>query len=187
MKYFYILFLLVFLSACSTQSTDQTKRYYDLKNFIDAQIKVLNQQKPTVSKLMMADGKSEQKQMIVSDWAKELELFRQLDLNKQAYILSYETTRPDSMTYEYTLKKTEKAPVQFLKIKLNEKKQVIDIEALVKTKNQLYDSEKELALSCAANKKGTWAIENYSVKGQQHLTMTDKKAFEIVGKVLAAK
>ncbi len=184
MKYYYALFFLIFLSACNTQQqTNQPKRYYDLNNFIDSQIKLLNQQKPTVSKLMMADGQSEQKQMIVSDWAKELELFRQLDLNKQAYILSYETTRPDSMTYQYSLKKTEKAPVQFLKIKLNENKQIVNIEALVKTKNQLYASEKELSLGCAATKKGNWTIENYSVKGQQHLTMTDKKLFEIVGKV----
>jgi hypothetical protein len=184
MKYYSILFLVLFFSACSTQPADQTKHYYDLKAFVDAQIKLLNQQKPTVSKQMMADGKSEQKQMVVSDWAKELELFRQLDLNKQAYILSYETTRPDSMTYEYKLKATEKATVRLLKIVLNKKKQVIVVEAVVKTENQLYDSEKELTLSCDTDKKGNWTIKNYSVKGQQHLTMTDKKTFEIIGTML---
>jgi ribosomal protein S8 len=183
MKYL-CLFLAFTLIACSTEPADQTKHYYDLKGFIDAQIKALNLQKPTVSKQMTADGKTEQKQMIVSDWAQELELFRQLDLNKQAYILSYETTRPDSLTYQYTLKATEKSVVRFLKIKLNTKGQVADIEAIVKTENQLYGSEKKLTLSCDTDKKGNWTVKNYAVKGYQHLTMTDKKAFEVVGMVL---
>jgi AAA15 family ATPase/GTPase len=183
MKYFCILLLLSAI-ACSPEPTDQTKHYYDLKGFIDAQIKVLNQQKPTVNKQMTADGKTEQRQMIVSDWAKELELFRQLDLNKQAYILSYQTTRADSLTYLYTLKPTEKAPVRSLKIRLNKNSQVADIEAIVKTENSLYDSEKKLTLNCDTDKKRSWTIKNYSVKGHQHLTMTDKKAFEVVGSVL---
>jgi hypothetical protein len=180
MKYFCVLLLLI-TTACSPNSAGQTKHYYNLKGFIDTQIKVLNQQKPTISKKMVVGGNSEQKQMIVSDWAQELELFRQLDLNKQAYILSYQTTRPDSLTYQYTLKPSERAAVRFLQIKLNSKKQVTGIEAIVKTENQLYDSEKKMTLSCDTDKKGNWIVKNYTVKGHQHLTMTESKPFEIVG------
>ena len=133
---------------------------------------------------MLADGKSEKKQIVVSDWVKELALFRLLDLNKQAYVLSYQTTRPDSLTYQYTLKPTERASVRSLRVRLNKNKQVTDIEAIIKTENSLYDSEKKMTLSCDTDKKGSWTIKSYLVSGHQHLTMTDKKVFEVVGVIL---
>ncbi len=133
---------------------------------------------------MVADGKTDQKQIVVSDWVKELALFRLLDLNKQAYILSYQTTRSDSLTYQYKLKPKEKAPVQLLTIRLNKNSEISQIQAIVQTKNQLYNSEKQLNLNCGKDKKGNWSIKNYSVSGHQKLTMTDKKTFEVVGVIL---
>ncbi len=133
---------------------------------------------------MVADGKTEQKQIVVSDWAKELALFRLLDLNKQAYTLSYKTTRPDSLTYQYKLKPKEKASVQLLTVRLNKDSKVYQIEAIVRTKNQLYDSEKHLKLNCGKDKKSNWSIKDYSIFGHQKLTMTNKKTFEVVGVIL---
>ena len=54
------------------------------------------------------------------NWTRELELFTQADINKPALRSSYQITRPDSLTYQYTLKNSEeRLTVRSLNVRLD--------------------------------------------------------------------
>lgn len=179
------LFLLGLLAACqSATDTTQVSTYFNLKGFIEQQIKELNKRKPLVKKQMSIDGSADSKETTDINWGKELELFLQADLNKQAYQLSYDISQPAPNTFLYTLKKGEKLPIKMLKVVVDEvSKQPNRIEVIQTEENKLYHSEKRLSLSCTMRPEGVWLLKTYDVSGFQHLSLSDKKNFQITGLV----
>jgi hypothetical protein len=171
--------------ACQSPSEDTTiKNYFDVKGFMSQQISALNIRKPLVNKQMNVNGEQEQKSTTEIDWAKELDLFIQSDLNKPAFQSSYETTQPDAYTFVYKLKSSEKLPVKSLTIRIDEKyKQPAHIEAVISEHNTLYHSEKRLTLHCKMRVEGVWLVDNYQIAGSQHLSLTDKKTFAVKGTI----
>lgn len=172
--------LLLGLTACTNPTKEAASgQFYDLKSYIEKQIAVLNKKKPTVEKQIgLADGR-DLKTTNEIDWTRELDLFLQADINKQAYQASYQVTRPDSLTYEYQLKEGEKLPVGYLKILLDSvSRQPKRIEAILATKNSLYESKRMVWLQ---TKQG--AISKYHIEGYQQLAWLDKKPFLIEGKI----
>lgn len=179
---FIIVSILIIGSCQNPTDTNASKNYFDLKGFIETQVTELNKRKPLVSKTMTMGTDKDSISTTAIDWAKELELFTQADLNKQAYQLSYEITQPTPDTYVYMLKSGEKLPVKSLKIVMDEtSKQPKRVEALLKEENKLYDSEKQLSLTCTLRPEGVWLIKTYEISGFQHLTLADKKAFSVKG------
>jgi hypothetical protein len=163
------------LSACSEEvSENQVKKYFDLKGLIEKQIKTLNTQKPTVEKSIIIADSSENQSVKTIDWAKELELFMQADLNKPAFIQSYQVDS-SSMGVKYTLKETEKLLVKYLNIS-RKGEDGISIEALINNNNYLYATERHLKLSI----KNSQLID-YQIEGFQKIIFGDKKIFRING------
>ncbi len=186
MKYiFFACFILTIFSCNSPSSQSDTKTYFDLKGLLDAQIKLLNQSKPLVKKSLMVSNNQEQTAVTITDWEKELELFRQADLNKPAYKQSYETIKSekaDTTTIEYRLKNTEKLPVKVLRIFLNKDQQFMGLWAEVHQENMIYHSDKTLLMSCDPSKSGA-TIKSYQVKGYQKLVYFDEKPFSVRGEL----
>ncbi|MEY4540060.1 MAG: hypothetical protein RLZZ306_1817 [Bacteroidota bacterium] len=171
----YVLILILILMSCNSESkTEKTDKYFDLKGLLEKQIETLNTQKPLVQKsLMMADS-SENQQVKTINWAKELELFMQADLNKPAFVKSYQVDS-SSMGVKYVLKDNEKLPVKYLKVnRIGENG--INIEALVNTNNYLYETERRLKLSVKNNE-----LTDYQIDGFQKIVFGKKKAFKING------
>jgi hypothetical protein len=163
------------LSACSEEVREnQVKKYFDLKGLIEKQIKTLNTQKPVVQKLVIISDSSENQSVKTIDWAKELELFMQADLNKPAFIQSYQVDS-SSMGVKYTLKETEKLPIKYLNIS-RKGENGISIEALINYDNYLYATERHLKLSI----KNSQLID-YQIEGFQKIIFGDKKIFKING------
>ncbi|MEZ4903816.1 MAG: hypothetical protein R2822_19715 [Spirosomataceae bacterium] len=184
MRYLIFAFLFIFISCQNANNTNAPKNYFDLKGFIETQIKELEKRKPLVNKKMALGDVTDTTSTTNINWAKELDLFIQADLNKQAYQLSYDIATPTAQICLYSLKPSEKLPVKLLKIELDEKtKQPILIEALFQEENQLYDSEKKLALTCTMRPEGVWLVKTYTISGFQHLALTDKKPFSIIGTI----
>jgi|GEM_PF-524394 hypothetical protein len=175
------LLLLTVLSSCQTseEGKDEPNVYYDLKEFVEGQIETMSQEKPTITKKMIVGDKEEVRSTTTVDWKKELELFIQADLNKNAYKLSYATNRPDSLTYEYVLKTEEDLPVRRLKIVLDEATQKPAlVEALILSENKLYESERNLQLRCGL-RNGAWRVTSYHIQGFQELAIGDRKPFDV--------
>jgi hypothetical protein len=78
--------LLVALSSCQQEKVrDLQDAYFDNPAFFEAEIKRLNQSKMGAIKQLKAGESQGQARVSVIDWAKELEIFRQIDLNKAVY------------------------------------------------------------------------------------------------------
>ncbi|MFC0185144.1 hypothetical protein ACFFJX_22755 [Pseudarcicella hirudinis] len=69
-----LLACIFYLGACQSDTGNKAKIYFDLKGFIDAQIKLLDKTKPAVLKTVIVGDKKEVKTIKDIDWAKELEL-----------------------------------------------------------------------------------------------------------------
>jgi hypothetical protein len=166
------------LSACNEEvKENQVKKYFDLKGLIDKQIKTLNTQKPVVQKVVIISNSSENQSVKTIDWSKELELFMQADLNKPAFIQSYQVDS-SSMGVKYTLKETEKLPIKYLNIS-RAGEDGISVEAMINTDNYLYETERHLKLSLKNNE-----LTDYQIEGFQKIVFGDKKVFKIDGKVM---
>ena len=177
MKSSIILIAIVLLvTACAEESTNITKKYFDLSAVIQSQIKILNKKKPSFIKTVWNENTPETKTIIIQDWAKEFELFLQADLNKPAYLNSYDVVETDTLL-NYHLKNTESLPVKSLTIhKVNGKFE--SIEATVQNKNYLYESNKQIRLHLAGGQ-----VDSYFINGTQQLVFGDKKVFKIEAKV----
>ncbi|MFD1144055.1 hypothetical protein ACFQ4C_23215 [Larkinella insperata] len=180
MKYRYAFVLVLGLAACTNPAKEApVGTYYDLKSYIEQQISQLQKQQPTVEKQAGFGKEKDQQTTKEIDWSRELDLFLQADINKQAYQTSYQKNRPDSLTYEYTLKTTEKLPVQFLRIELDSAThQLRRVKATLRTKNSLYESERNVWLEA---EKGN--LKRYHIDGFQQLAWLDPKQFLIEGKI----
>ena len=174
-KVFGVLILFMTIISCNSESkVEQTKKYFDLKGLIERQIKTLNTQKPTVQKSIIMADTSENQLIKTIDWAKELELFIQADLNKPAFVQSYQVDS-SLMGVKYSLKEKEKLPVKYLNIsRLGEGG--ISIEALINTNNYLYETERLLKLSIKDNE-----LTDYQIDGFQKIVFGNKKVFKING------
>jgi len=173
-----LLLALLGLAACSNPAQEaRPGTFYDLKTFLNTQIAALNAQKPAVLKRMSLNGQLQNETMRVADWTRELDLFLQADINKQAYQASYTVSRPDSLTYEYQLKPEENLPVGYLKVILDSlDRQPRRVEAILLTKNSLYESRRMLWLE---TRGGT--ISRYHIEGFQQLAWLEKKPFMVEG------
>ena len=177
--------LLFSLVSCRQEETrdDAPKVYYDLKGFIENQIVYLNEKKPEVSKTAVLGNKREVSVTREVDWKKELELFVQADINKPSYRQSYEVVQPGPLHYEYRLKPGNDLSVAYLKIDTDSVlKQPLHVEALIRTKNKIYNSERKLVLD-ARKHNSLLEVNSYEVNGYQKLIFVEKKKFGIRGQI----
>ncbi|RRB11105.1 hypothetical protein EHT87_26375 [Larkinella knui] len=168
------------MAACTNPTKEApVGTYYDLKSYVEQQIGQLKSQHPTVVKQAGFGNEKEQQTTKDIDWSRELDLFLQADINKQAYQASYQKLRPDSLTYEYTLKPGEKLPVRFLRIELDSvTREPRLVKATLRTKNSLYESERNVWLQ---SEKGV--LKRYHIEGFQQLAWLDQKRFLIDGQI----
>lgn len=186
MKYAFCLLALLAISACNNPGQQNAAPvYYDVAGYVKAQIDALAKTKPTVQKRARMGQNTEQLTTQTINWPRELELFSQADINKPALRTSYAIARPDSLTYLYTLKPSEKnLTVRRLQVQLDSAtRQPRRIEATLTTENPLYTSERQILLESGSTGRQGWSVRHYQVRGYQHLAVSDKNTFEVEGTV----
>ena len=172
------------LLACDNvaKPTTQPAVYYDVASFVKAQIDLLTKEKLTVSKAMVIKGQRQTKMTTDVNWVRELELFTQADINKPAFRGSYAISRPDSLTYWYTLRPGEKLTVQSLSVHVDPLTHLPrQIEALLTTANPLYHSERHILLESGPGPGNRWQVRHYRMNGFQQLTFFGKNDFAVEG------
>ncbi|MFN8353934.1 MAG: hypothetical protein U0Y10_05805 [Spirosomataceae bacterium] len=184
MKRLFLLLVLGLVACNQPQDTTTTTTYFDLKAFVEQQIAQLSAQQPMVDKTVEVKAQQEHLKTKDIDWAKELDLFVQADLNKPAYISSYESsTKANEVVY--TLKLGEDLPVKSLKIMTDAASQLpIRVEATLRTENYLFTSEKQIQLQTRILPNGKPQLTHYQVQGYQQLIFGSKQPFQIEGKIL---
>lgn len=180
----FILLLFVISSCTNPAQQDQPNAYYDVLGFVKQQITDLSVQKPLVRKAVGINENRSQQNTREINWSRELALFTQADINKPALRTSYQITRPDSLTYQYTLKNSaDQLTVQSLTVQVDSiTHQPRRIEAVLQTQNPLYSSERNLLLESGPT-VGQWRVKHYKLSGFQKLPYFDKDRFLVEGQI----
>lgn len=184
MKRLFFLLTLGLLACTEPQPTTSATSYFGLKSFIEQQIAQLSVQKPLVDKTVEVKEQQEHLKTKDIDWAKELDLFVQADLNKPAFMNSYESLTKGQEVI-YTLKDGENLPVKSLKIVKDAVSQLpVVVEATLRTENYLFTSEKQILLNTQVLPNAKCQLTRYQVKGYQQLILGSKQPFRIEGRIL---
>lgn len=76
----------------SVSAPTATNAFFDLEGYFDAEIERLTEHKVTADKTITLNGRTEAKENAVINYANDLRLFREADINKPAWTDKYRTT-----------------------------------------------------------------------------------------------
>ncbi|UOR04702.1 hypothetical protein MUN82_17350 [Hymenobacter aerilatus] len=146
--------------------------YFPLKEYLDAQAARLTQQQPAVEKrVTLRDSTPETARVPKVDWAQELQVFYQADINKPAlrgaYAVDSASLPNGTQRITYTRKPGFDNAVVRLAV-VRDASGVRTVDATLQQNNPLFYSEKKLQLQGEA---GTLAA--YQVRGVQKLVLFD--------------
>jgi hypothetical protein len=173
-----ILLISLLLISCSQGEQLSTKKYFDLKGFSESIIRALERQKPEVSKTWQIGKQKEIKTTNDIDWAKELSLFTEADLNKSAFVNSYEISE-NQYAINYKLKKSETLPVKTMTIETMAGEDSKQISVKTTTSNYLFKNMSEIKLKTKNGK-----LQEYSVYSIQKLFMSKADTSYINGQII---
>ncbi len=174
MKRYYVIPLFCIFFSCSERQEKIHYSYFDIKDLFVKQITDLSKNKPVFIKSAKLNGEQETQELTTINWKKELEPFVESDLNKPAFVQSYNIVETDS-TLQYLLKTGEKLPISSILLK-RKKNQISNIEIAVNDENMLYTWNKALI---AEFEKGQ--LKKYSIKGNQKILIFEQENFHIIG------
>jgi hypothetical protein len=133
------------LAACQQKEIrNKQLEYVDLQGFFSAEAGRLNAQKPTFTKTVSINGKTESKLLNKSiDWEKELSVFKEADINKPAFRGMYQIRTSPNRTIYTTLSKN--VPVKRIEVEFGDAKKPTGIRIFQLTKNMIYQSTDTLS------------------------------------------
>lgn len=163
-------------------------KYYDLNGLIDQQLVWLIELNPKIQKTAVLNGILESSSMHLDSvqWARELKIFRDADLNKsrlrQEYRIVEDLSEPTSnlkiRLYEAINK--EMMEVEYLKIfYVEEEDDLRKLEASVREKNALFSSKKMLYMTFEDNGNGSIKIIHFKIEGHQKMILMDTVKFSL--------
>jgi len=145
--------------------------YFDVKGYFGKEISRLQRLKPIVNKTVSVNGTAENKTAKITDWAKELAIFVNADINKTSWKGSFKTTAQNGVDI-YT-SDNRKIPVKKVSITWNGQK-AGKIEIIIDNKNILYQSQDTL----------TYCPDSlYAIKKQQKIRLLKEKKYSVIGKL----
>ncbi len=167
------------INACAEQTPPQylgeKKAFFDLKNFLEKEIKTGLETGKSVKKTVTVNGQSETKNMAITDWATELRPFLNADINRPAWQDKYlrkesRLENQDSVFEYYALRDALK--VRHLIVQRNAAQTDYSIKILTAEKTAATETRTELFLD---KKTG------YSIKSAQKLMgSVDSARIEVV-------
>jgi hypothetical protein len=182
-----ILFVVVFsfTTSCNVLNINadgqRPQMYYDLATWVHTQDALLKKSSIKIHKTVVMNDKKEVKDFEKMNWLKELDFVIQANINKSALQGLYKIQ--DSTTSEHQiityLPQNGSLHTQFLKIILDKtSKMPVRIEAKMQAQNYLYETEKNIILTCKVE-SGKSVLENYEIKGRQKMIFSKEERFEI--------
>lgn len=171
-------FILLLFSGCQRTPEQLQKNeltYFDLRGYFEKEIARLSKAAPVITKTVRVNDSSETKKNRIADWKRELEIFKDADINKTAWKGLFKITRP-GYDLQYTTD-NEKIPVKevtvFYKKGSTQKNEVSGLRILIKNTNLLYNSTDTLIY---------YPDSIYQVKKAQNILFLSGKRYQISGK-----
>lgn len=173
-KQFLLPGILLFFFSCNPTEKNQknTLTYFDLKGYFVKEGARLNKSNPLLTKTVAVNKDEETRQLHLTDWTKELAVFSDADINRNAWKGLF--NRKIIGQGEVYTSDHKKIPVkEVLVIKKNG--QVHGIRILITYSNILYRSTDTLSY---------YPDSLYQVKKQQKIRLLSEKNYSISGKLL---
>ena len=186
--------LLVALFGCNRSNLVYDKPYFDFDSLVSVQIKLLGQEKDSIKKTAVMDGKTDVSQFVVdtASMSNEMEVFRQLDimnkpLFKDAYQLHADEKDDKSnlrvRTYRLKTNADIKSAVPFVRFfYLDDFQQVKKIQSVFEESNSLYSTHRDLIMEFDGAGESA-RLRRYLISGFQKMTLSDSVKFSIEGRV----
>jgi len=134
---------IIFISSCTSQEEKISKnKFFDIKGFFEAEAKRLSKNKSLSNKIVTQNKQSEIKKGLSVDWDDELALFISSDLNKPAWIKSYERSE-DDLRISY-LAIDSNLRTRYVEIQKDKNGKAVFFKIKNITRNMLYESIEEL-------------------------------------------
>jgi len=170
-----VVLLTVLMTSCS-QTAEQRppSDYFDLKTYFASEVTRLKARNPSVSKTVSVDETTEQKELKIEDWEKELSAFSDADINKAAWRGLFTVEKVPGLE-RYT-SNDEKAAVKSLIIRRSADA-VTSIHITIKNKNALYTSVDELTY---------YPDSVYEINKVQKINFADPKIYKVKGRFINA-
>lgn len=153
-------------------SSGDRPHYADLPAFFGAEVERLSQEQPNVRKTVSAGDGSEQQEMVIDNWSRELSSFLDIDLNKPAYrddiskdssahVVTYRVDNPDLDIVSVAITYDEGKPV------------AIDIVRHIQ--NFLYNTQERLRYN---------KYEGYVIEKKQNVWILGDNQYHIEGRFI---
>ena len=168
--------------APNAEALRQHTSYFNLPAFLSEQSTQLSRRKPTVEKqVLLRDGGQETERLTPTDWAKELQIFQQADIDKPAlrgqYLVDSVLTPDGLLRRTYRRRPGVAHPVRQLSV-VSRDGQVQQVRATVAQDNPLVYSTKNLELDTPDGQ-----LQSYRVQGVQKLILFDSVRYAVRGVV----
>ena len=161
--------IMVFLTACSSrENLDQSAHFFDLRGYFDKEAQRLQTTNPLIEKTVSQKNDSEKKQLRLSNWKTELELFTESDINKPSWKDSYHIIKK-GYTTQY-LAKDPDLRTQKIFIKRVDNNSIKQISIVNQSSNALYTSAEQLDY---------FPDSLYSIRKEQNVKVIGLKSYSI--------
>lgn len=178
MRFLLLLVFIVLLGCSQLKPEMNITSYYNLDSLITQQVKVLSDRNVRLTKTVSINDSSETRviQMDSSEWEKELQFFRQLNINEPRLVGGFRVDSTGSRI-NYLPKKQTSSRVEELTIIFQEGN-VSEISGRIFEENDIYETKKNI-LVVFDNE----IIESYALSGYQKIVLKDSAEFTIIGKI----
>jgi hypothetical protein len=190
MKYWKYLPIFIWSSCLQTEGAKPSavSKWFDLKQFISKSNEILPKNAP-FEKTLQVQGTTESKKEVITDWANELAVFAQSDINRPAWRDKYQvdtlkiTTEQNPVIADDTtavhmirhIAKDKSLKTKSLSIKTNRKYEPLVIEILNEQSHFFSHSQQHLI----------WDLrEGYSITAQQKMLFMDATETRLKGRFL---
>jgi len=158
--------LFIVLNSCqsSTENSSNNGSYVSLIKFFEEEKIILTKKNNLIEKSIVKDGNKETKKMSNINWEKELEIFKDCDINKPAWRNLYHQEK-EVLDKKQLIRYTsldDKLTIKNIVIEYDSTNKISEIQINKSTKNNLYSSNEELIY----NRKN-----GYSIKRDQKVVL----------------
>jgi hypothetical protein len=163
--------------ACLNTSQQQIEQpYFDIQGYFASQINRLDSLQPTILKTAHLNGEKDIDTLKEVRWQNELKSFKELNLNKAAWLDSYSIdTLTDSVKVIHYQSQRDDLPVRYVKIAFNQDKTVRWLKAKRINDNFIYRS-----VHIYNYHPGHY----YSVNASQDILLLDSNSYQIQARFL---
>lgn len=178
-------------TSCDRNGSNELTVFYDFDSLIDQQIIHLTRMEPLLLKEAEMDGRHERIEIDRPDsstWAKELDIFRQLDLNAKRlnegrYEILDGRKDPASNLRVCEYRAKINIPLSLVRIYYEGRPHRIrKVDGKFKESNGLYSNEQFFSLELADISNKTM-LTGYSIMGSQKMILGDSVRFKIRGEL----